>query len=116
MSRTLDRTTLLKGAGMAALGSVLMGASQGGVIDCCDPIDLTFQVGSHIKRKERQKAYAPFYAIRFISRKQNEITQPPIPKWNSLGLMATAQLLGNDPFGNKGLKETKMGDLWVYGQ
>jgi len=115
-TQQIDRATLLKSGGLAALGAVLMGASprpRSG--QCCDPIDLTYEIGTGpIKKKRSGAACQQISAIRLITRGANQPTQPPISGWQSSGLIPTAEIVGNDGLGGKGIKHATGYDIWVY--
>jgi hypothetical protein len=114
----IDRATLLKSGGLAALGFVLAGASprprKG---QCCDPIDLTYEIGTGARKKKRSSAGCQqLNAIRLVTRTSNQPTQPPISGWQSSGLIPAAQIVGDDGLGGKGLKHATGYDIWVYTQ
>lgn len=112
----IDRASLLKSGGLAVLGSVFVGASpRPRKVLCCDPIDLTYEIGQGPRGKKRASAACQqVNAIRLITRLPNQPSQPPISGWQSAGLIPSATIVGNDGLGGKGLKQAMGYDIWVY--
>jgi len=99
-ARTIDRATLLKNGGTAALTTLLIGALEGRADACCDPIDLTydsssFGPASDIASVRKYGAAAPPHGIRLV--KALSASPPPrMDHWKPLFLIPNAQAAGVD--------------------
>jgi hypothetical protein len=98
---TIDRATLLKGTGTAALATLLAALADGRADACCSPIDLTFTddpVAAMTTTKRKPHAQA-ITAIRLWSSHGPGVPPPQAP-WELLFTIPTAHVNGNDENGN----------------
>lgn len=112
-SSTIDRAGLLKGGGVTALASVLLGATRGKHGACCGPIDLTYEMPGGAKMHPKA-TYPSVAALRLVTRAPNVTVQPPIPGWKSMGLISAVTVVGDDGLGGKGLHQGLGYDVWIY--
>ena len=122
----IDRATLLKGGGTAALAAVLAGSLESRADACCFPIDLSYgdnltsmtRIENTSARKRRTGA-TEFTAVRIWAPKPGGggTAQPTAP-WTLLFTASNAEVNGNDENGNKhgnnGKPKSLGGEIWVY--
>lgn len=105
MPATIDRATLLKGGGTAALTALLIGALEGRAEACCFPIDLSY--GDNLSSLERMAASAAtrkrgateFSAVRIWAPAPGNGgggTPRPTAPWTLLFTAANASVAGFD--------------------
>ena len=115
-SSTVNRATLLKGTGTAALATLLAGALEGRARACCSPIDLTFtddpvvttsttKVTTTTTTTTRKPHAQIVKAVRLWS-SHGPGVPPPASPWQLLFTIPSAHVNGNDengqPHGNHG--------------
>ncbi len=129
MKRTekIDRATLLKGGGTAALSAILVGAMEARADACCFPIDLSYGDLSSLERTSAISSYRPkkvgatgFSAVKIWAPGHNGSPQPVAP-WTLLFTADNAVVKGFDEDqrghgkGTNGSQPTPLnGKIWVY--
>ncbi|HEX5275037.1 MAG TPA: hypothetical protein VFW34_07165 [Candidatus Rubrimentiphilum sp.] len=126
----IDRATLLKGGGTAALAAVLAGSLESRAEACCFPIDLSYgdsltslasttSVTEKTSARKRRTGATEFTAVRIWAPKPGGggTAQPTAP-WTLLFTAANAEVNGNDEngskHGNNGKPKALGGEIWVY--
>jgi hypothetical protein len=122
----IDRATLLKGGGTAALAAVLAGTLESRAEACCFPIDLSYgdSLTSMTRMTEntsvrRRTGATEFTAVRIWAPKPGGGGTPqPTAPWTLLFTASNAEVNGNDENGNKhgnnGKPKSLGGEIWVY--
>ena len=101
---TIDRATLLKGGGTAALTALLIGALEGRAEACCFPIDLSYgdnlsSLASTTEKTARRKGATEFSAVRIWAPAPGNGgggTPRPTAPWTLLFTAANASVAGFD--------------------
>ena len=120
----IDRATLLKGGGTAALATVLAGSLESRADACCFPIDLSYgdSLSTRIENtsaRKRRTGATEFTAVRIWAPKPGGGGTPqPTAPWTLLFTASNAEVSGNDENGNKhgnnGKPKALDGEIWVY--
>ena len=128
-ARTIDRATLLKSGGTAALTTLLIGALEGRADACCSPIDLTYQNGDLAKMSDvdvsaMRNAYPGSMAIRgirIVAQPTGQTAPPRLGGWTPRFFIKSAEVAGVDengmPHGLKGRAEPPQRlpyGIWIY--
>jgi hypothetical protein len=107
-ARTIDRATLLKSGGTAALTTLLIGALEGRADACCSPIDLTYQNSDLAKMSDvdvsaiKTSPYAASLAIRGIrlyAQPAGQTMPPRLEGWTPRFFIKSAAAAGVDEAG-----------------
>jgi hypothetical protein len=124
----IDRATLLKGGGTAALAAVLAGTMEADADACCFPIDLSYGDNltsmaatpiENTSSRRRKTGATEFTAVRIWAPKPGGggPAQPTTP-WTLLFTASEAFVSGNDengnPHGSHGKPKALGGEIWVY--
>lgn len=117
----IDRATLLKGGGTAALAAVLAGSLESRAEACCFPIDLSYGDGltERTSARKRKTGSTEFTAVRIWAPKPGGggTPQPKAP-WTLLFTAPSAEVNGTDEngkaHGNNGKPKSLGGEIWVY--
>lgn len=124
----IDRATLLKGGGTAALAAVLAGTLEGRAEACCFPIDLSYGDNltslaatpiENTSARKRKTGATEFTAVRIWAPKPGGggPAQPTSP-WTLLFTASGASVSGVDEngnhHGNSGKPKPLGGEIWVY--
>ena len=128
-AQKMNRATLLKAGGTAALAAVLAGAMESNAEACCFPIDLSYgddlpnmtagTVQNTSARKKKKTGATEFTAVRIWAPKPGGggPAQPTTP-WILLFTAAEASVSGIDEngnhHGNSGKPRPLGGQIWVY--
>jgi hypothetical protein len=128
-AHTIDRATLLKNGGTAALTTLLIGALEGRAEACCSPIDLTYQNGDLAKMSDVDvsainSVYPGSMAIRGIrlfAQPRGQTTPPRLAGWTPRFLIKSAEAAGVDEHGTGHGLKNKAGPpqrlpygIWIY--
>ena len=129
-ARTIDRATLLKSGGTAALTTLLIGALEGRADACCSPIDLTYQNSDLAKMSDvdvtasKSNAYVSSLAIRgirIVAQPTGQTTPPRLSGWTPRFFIKSAAVAGVDEDGRgHGLRnkaeppQPLTYGIWVY--
>jgi len=123
----IDRATLLKGGGTAALAAVLAGSLESRADACCFPIDLSYgddlppmeRTSEKTSARKRRTGSTEFTAVRIWAPKPGGGGTPqPTSPWTLLFTASSAEVNGNDEngkgHGNNGKPKSLGGEIWVY--
>lgn len=129
-ARTIDRATLLKSGGTAALTTLLIGALEGRADACCSPIDLTYQNSDLAKMSDvdvsatKMNPYAGSHAIsgiRLVAQPTGQTAPPRLGGWTPRFFIKSAEAAGVDENGTgHGLKNRAEPPqrlpygIWIY--
>jgi len=101
-SSTIDRATLLRGTGTAALATLLAGALEGRADACCSPIDLMYTDDPIAMATPARRMTSPIQGL-WLWSSHDHIPNPPTPPgppWQRLYSVANAHASGTDERGN----------------
>lgn len=128
--RKIDRATLLKAGGTAALAAVFAGVLEDRAEACCFPIDLSYgadltslasgtKVLETTSARKRRTGATEFTAVRIWAPKPGGGGTPqPTAPWTLLFTASNAEVSGNDENGNShgshGKPKPLGGTIWVY--
>ncbi len=121
----IDRATLLKGGGTAALAALFAGGLEGQAEACCFPIDLSYgdslplRMTENTSARKRATGSTEFTAVRIWAPTPNGGGTPqPTAPWTLLFTASNAEVNGTDENGNKhgnsGKPKALGGKIWVY--
>ncbi len=130
-AHTIDRATLLKNGGTAALTTLLIGALEGRADACCSPIDLTYQNGDLAKMSDVDSSAvnANVYAaaslairgIRLYAQRPGQTAPPRLVGWTPRFFIKSAEAAGVDENGSGHGLKSRAGPpqrlpygIWIY--
>lgn len=123
MNSAIDRATVLKSGGMAALTLLLAQAERASADACCEPIDLRYISSGLQESSEVAQEYAAVRprgrGIRLRSPRAGESSPPKLAGWTPLFFIPHAMAAGTDENGvrhgtNKGTPAALHYGIWVY--
>ncbi len=126
MNRKLDRATLLKGGGTAALALMLAKMTEAKAQACCEPIDLRYfssglEYASDVAQAEQYRSRRGSYGIRLRTPLPGESSPPKLAGWSPLFFISDASAYGTDEEGRphgtdgrKGVPKRLHYGIWVY--